>query len=53
MPPQQIALTLPVEAVNLMLVVLGRAPFEQVADLIMSIRMQAQQQMQPQDSDEE
>ena len=52
-PPQQLTITLPPEAINLMLAILARAPFEQVADLIMSIRMQAQQQIQPQDGGEE
>lgn len=43
--PPDITITLPLEAVNLMLQVLGKAPYEQVADLVMAVRSQAQQQI--------
>jgi hypothetical protein len=41
-----ISLTLDMEAVNKMLRILGRQPFEDVADLIMDIRQQAAPQLQ-------
>ena len=36
-----ITLTLPLGAVNLVLVALGKAPYEQVADVVQAIREQA------------
>jgi len=44
----EVTLTLPVPWIELLLNVLGGAPFNQVADLYISIRTQAQGQMYPQ-----
>lgn len=49
MPPQRnpnIELSLDMAAVNKVLSILGKQPFEEVADLIVDIRNQAQQQLQ-------
>lgn len=41
-----INLTLSIDQMNQVLMYLGKQPFEQVADLVMNIRTQAQQQIQ-------
>jgi hypothetical protein len=49
MPPQrnpEVMLTLDIEAVNKVLKILGQQPFQEVADLIVDIRNQAQAQLQ-------
>lgn len=43
----QVTLTLPVNAVEVILAALGKQPFEQVADLFMAIRQQAMSQLNP------
>jgi len=50
---QQVNLTLPVQAVEVILAALGKQPFEQVADLFMAIRQQAVSQLNEQPAAEE
>lgn len=42
----EITWTLPLEKANVVLMLIGKQPFEQVADLIMDLRNQAQAQLQ-------
>lgn len=52
MSDKQITLTLPVQAVETLLVALGKMPFEQVADLFSHIRQQAVSQINAAPTDE-
>lgn len=46
MDPQKITIELTVDQANVVLAALAKLPFETVADLIVAIRQQAQEQLQ-------
>ena len=53
MDPQKITIELTVDQANVVLAALAKLPFETVADLIVLIRQQAQEQLQAQPAIEE
>lgn len=48
MNPSTVTITVSVEEINTILLALGKLPFEQVADFIFKIRMDAQRQVDEQ-----